>query len=249
MSEEIRREIIAEKVVYGMIDYIRQNDIKPGEKLPPEREMAKIFSVGRPAIREALRALYMLNIVDIRHGDGIYLSHLKQNQLVNPFEIYMDLGEITADHLFEARIVLEVEIIGLAAKRITDKQIANLEKCIKEAYEFLDDGKRAQEIDTKIHSIICDAANNPILKSTMMSIKELINKSREITGGYRELREITLISYKKIFEALKMRDVEQCKKNMRDHLLNVKKIADINKHIYENELKRIVKQEVFYGID
>jgi len=248
MSTRINREVIAEKVAYGVIDFICENKIKPNEKLPTERELAEIFSVGRPAVREALRALHMMNIVNIRHGDGIYLSSLEPKLLINPFKLYMDLGEITLEHLFEARMLLEVEVIGLAAKRITEAQIMEIEKHIKKSYEFLEDAHEFQKADTKIHSIISDAADNPILKNIMMSIKELVDKSREITSGHRELREIVHNDHNRILEALKMKDEEACKNTMRNHLQNVKKIADLNRDFYEKEFKKILKKETFFGI-
>lgn len=234
MKTPIRREVISEKVAYSIIDIIVNQSMKEGDKLPTERDLSVKFAVGRPAIREALRALYLMNIIDIRHGDGIYVSSLEPQNLINPFKIYMKLGKVTIEQLFEIRIMLETEGIGLAAKRISEEQLDELDRIIIESKENIDSSIRFLEIDTKLHNIIFDATNNPLLKSIMLSIKDLTRKSREITGDFAETREIVYEDHIKLVNALKNRDEELCKKEMKAHLLNVKNIAMINEDIYRS---------------
>ncbi|MDI6707318.1 MAG: FadR/GntR family transcriptional regulator [Bacillota bacterium] len=240
MEFAMKREVIAEKVAYSIIDLIIEQSLKEGDKLPSERELSSVFSVGRPAVREALRALHMMNIVNIRHGDGIYVSSLEPTNLINPFKIYMKLGKISIDQLFETRIVLEVSGIGLAAKRITDEQLEEVDKLLAESKESIHDMQKFMDTDTRLHSLIFDAVNNPLLKSTMLSIKELTKKSREATSGFLATREMVYNDHEKIVEALKLRDENLCKERMETHLLNIKRIAHINEELYKSKILELL---------
>jgi len=239
MNYVLKREVIAEKVAYSIIDLIVRKSLGEGDKLPSERELASMFAVGRPAVREALRALHMMNIVDIRHGDGIYVTSLEPTTLINPFKIYMKLGKINIDQLFEARIVLEVAGIGFAAKRITDEQLKEIEKLLIESKETIDDPPRFMDTDTKLHGLIFDSINNPLLKSAMMSIKELTQRSREVTGSFKATREMVHNDHVGIVAALKVRDEKLCKERMEQHLLNVKRIALINEELFKEKIAEI----------
>jgi len=241
MDKTIKRGVIAEKVAYRVIDLITREMFKKGDKLPSERDLSNMFSVGRPAVREALRALHMMNIVEIRHGDGTYVSSLEPTSLLNPFKIYMKLGKITVEQLFEARMILEAEIIILAAKRISEKQLEELDKLILQSRESMHNPRKFLETDVKLHGLICDAANNPLLKSIMMSLKELTVKSGEITASFEATRGIAHNDHVKIGEALKQKDEELCKKAMREHIMNIKKIAVTNKEIYKNKFLNLLK--------
>lgn len=240
MDYVMKREIIAEKVAYGIIDFITRQSLQPGDKLLSEEELSRLFMVGRPAIREAIRALHMMNIVDIRHGDGIYISSLEPKNFINPFIIYMELGKITIGQLFETRIALEVEGIGIAAGRITDEQINELDRIMVKSKQCIGSAIDFAQTDICIHNIIFNASNNPMLESLMIGIKDLTVKGREITGQYQETREMVHNDHGKIVNALKKRDEDLCKKEMKSHLLNMKNIAEINEKVFKSKLAELI---------
>jgi GntR family transcriptional regulator, transcriptional repressor for pyruvate dehydrogenase complex len=117
------RDAIPERITQRIISLIREEHLKPGDKLPPERELASMMQVSRPSLREALRALSLLNIIEIRQGDGTYVSSLTLELLIEPLDLILMLDHSTIQQLFEARKKLEVGIAALAAERITTEEL------------------------------------------------------------------------------------------------------------------------------
>src|SRR3989304_10553392 len=124
------KDVIPEKIVARILSLIKEKQLGPGDKLPPERELAAMMQVSRPSLRTALRALSHMNIIEIRQGDGTYVTSLDPQALIEPLEFVFSLDDSTFLELLEARKILEVGIAGLAARQITDEEIAGLEACL-----------------------------------------------------------------------------------------------------------------------
>lgn len=239
----VKRELIAEKVMEGIIEYITRNELKPGDKLPTERELADRFAVGRPAVREALCALSVMRVVNVIQGDGIYFSDMSGASLFNPFKLYMDLGIVDTDHLFEVWIFLEADAAYLAASRITPEQLSRLKTALEGSKAGIEDEKTFKEFDTKIHELICDAACNPLLTGMMASIKELVDRVRTSTSRYREIRQLAHAAHEKIYRALESRDPGEARGSMEEHLKDIKKSADLKRAFYDKEIGYIFRKE------
>lgn len=241
---KIKRELVAEKVARGIIEYILENQLKPGDKLPTEREFTEQFVVGRPAVREALSALSMMKIIDIRHGDGIYFTEMNSGFLIETIKIYMELGMVTVDNFYEMRIILEAETAGLAAERITDDEIELIREYVKKSGGLIEDKTAFIDYDVKIHDVICTASRNPILACMTDSFKSFTKSSREITSNYRELRGLSHIGHEKILAALENHDRAAAMTSMREHLIQVKKFIDLHKSLYQENITKTIRQEV-----
>ncbi|MEW6545793.1 MAG: FadR/GntR family transcriptional regulator [Bacillota bacterium] len=214
----IERDILAVKVARQIVSMISTGRLKAGDRLPPERELASELGVGRPAVREALRALQMMNILEVRHGDGTYVTSLQPGSLIEPYRMFLSLGVMTIEHLFEARRVLEAAVAEFAAQRITQDELAALRKCISQAAEALDDPRRFLEADLRIHSVIAQASRNPVLMAIMESIGSLLRASRELTVTLPGVRERALSDHRLIVDALEARDAKQSSKLMAAHV-------------------------------
>ncbi len=239
----VKRELVAEKVIEGIIEYITLNELKPGDKLPTERELSERFSVGRPAIREALCALSVMRVINIIQGDGIYFSDMSGAFLFNPFKLYMDLGIVSTDDLFEVWIFLEADTAGLAASRITPEQMERLKAALQKSSEGIESEKVFKLADTELHEIICEASGNPLLIGMMASIKELVEKVRTITTKYREIRILAHAAHEKICAALLAHESEDARKYMEEHLRDIKKSADLRRAFYDSEISDIFRKE------
>ena len=125
--ETIRRNAVAHEAITTIKGMIVRGDLRAGQRLPAERELAAQLGVSRPSLREAIRALIALNILESRHGEGTFVSSLDPELLAEPidFVLQVDDGGIAA--LFEARHVLEAGIAALAAERASDLELAELE--------------------------------------------------------------------------------------------------------------------------
>lgn len=201
---------------------IKNGGLKPGDRLPPERELAARTGVGRPAVREALRALQMLRIVEVRHGDGTYVSSLDPAALAEPYDVFLAIGSMTLDHLFEARRVLEAALAALAATRIDEQGIERLRECVAEARQAGDDPGRFLELDMQLHSLIVEAAGNPVLRNVMSSITGLLRASRELTVVIPGVRERVVADHQRIVEAIAARNADRAAECMGEHLDHVR---------------------------
>ena len=105
LKTPITRTAIPDMVVNRILDLIREGVLKPGQKLPPERELAVNIGVGRPSLREALRALSLLGVVDIRQGEGVFVSNLSAESLLAPLHFFVSLDPEHLNDLFKAQDV------------------------------------------------------------------------------------------------------------------------------------------------
>lgn len=219
--EAIKKSGLAEEITTRLLNLIKERQLRPGDKLPPERELAAMMQVSRPPLREALRALSIMNVIEIRQGDGTYVSSLDPHLLVEPLDFIFALDDSTFVQLFEARKIVEVGIVALAAERITDEQIAVLEACVEKAEAAVDDPDAFLEIDRRLHDTITDAAGNPILHRVMASISRLAMASRSRTVSLPGSRAQTVADHREIVAALRLRDAVQAREAMLRHLDHV----------------------------
>lgn len=217
----IKKSAIAEEILARLLDLIKERELRPGDKLPPERELAAMMDVSRPSLREALRALSIMNIIEIRQGDGTYVTSLEPELLVEHLDFVFALDDSTFVQLFEARKILEVGIVALAAQRITAEQIAELEACLARSVENTDDPQAFLETDLELHNLITRAANNPILSRMMASISQLGLASRSRTTAIPGVVQKTVDDHRAIVAALKAHDANAARQAMLDHLNNV----------------------------
>jgi GntR family transcriptional repressor for pyruvate dehydrogenase complex len=218
----IRRQPVSEQVAQQLLGLIQSGNLKPGEKLPPERELAETLGVSRPSLREALRALSLLGVVNIRQGGGIYVSALDPESLLGPLHFFISLDPQNIESLFEARILIESGVTALAASRITDEQLAELKDCVEFDEEALDDPRRFIESDLNFHWTIFRAAGNSFLDRVAKSLQILGRASREITAYLPGVLEKSLEDHKRIYTALRQKDPEQAAAAMKLHLCHVR---------------------------
>ena len=230
----VKRQPIAEQVVQQLLSLILAGSLKPGEQLPPERELAQTLEVSRPSLREALRALSLLGVVNIRQGGGAFVSSLNPEELLGPIHFFVSLDEHNLQALFEARILIESGLAALAATRITDEEISRLRACVELDEDALSDPEQFAKLDAEFHWIICKAANNSFLERVATSVQVLGRASRGITSHLPGVLEQSLRDHKRIVTALAARDSEQAATAMKSHLWNVRDAYNRNRSDAEN---------------
>jgi GntR family transcriptional repressor for pyruvate dehydrogenase complex len=159
-----------------------------------------------------------MNIVDIRQGDGTYISSLDTDLLVEHLEFVFTLNDSTFLQVFEARKYLEMGLVTLAAHHITAEQLSQLEACLQRAAQIRDDPEAFLAEDIELHRLIAAAAHNPILSSLMEAIGRLDSASRRRTGSIPGTREVVLKDHRAIVEALKTRRPVAAQRAMLNHL-------------------------------
>jgi len=219
----IDRQPVAEQVARQLLALVQAGSLQPGQKLPPERELAATLQVSRPSLREALRALSLLGVLRIKQGGGVYVSSLDPESLLAPLHFFISLDSQNLEDLFEARLVVESEIARIAAAKISEEDLVRLKSCVDfEAHE-LDDEDKFIESDVEFHKILNESVDNAFLQRFATSLHILGKASREITGHIPGVIEQSLKDHIAIVTAIEVRDGEAAARAMKAHLLNVRK--------------------------
>lgn len=222
--DPIVQKSISEQVAQRLLMMIRSGLLKPDQQLPPERELASMLGVGRPAVREAIRGLSLLGLLRIRQGEGTFVGSLETRELLEPLEMIIDLNPGTLEALFDARVIIETGVTGLAALHMPDETIEALSRAIEDEARLLNDPEAFSAADVEFHEAIIDACNNPFLQSIAGSLYVLGKKSRNITSRVPFALENSLEDHKRILKALKARDSEGAADAMRKHLMGVRAV-------------------------
>jgi GntR family transcriptional repressor for pyruvate dehydrogenase complex len=217
----IGRSAVTEEATKRILGMIQSGRLQPGDRLPTERELAASLGVSRNSLREAIRALVLMNIVHSRQGDGTYVSSLKPELLVKPINFILSIDPESIFDLFEIRRILESGAAHLAAERISEPELCELHKCLEDLKAHVDKPKRFLEADVSFHGTIIRAARNSLLTSLMESIKSLALDSRKRTVEITKVRRHTVLDHEAIYEALRRRDGEGARAAMIAHLTNV----------------------------
>ena len=190
--EPIRREPLATEIARRLVDYLLSGQVGPGERMPSERQLAQAFGVGRSAMREAIKSLSLLGLVEVRHGDGTYLRQADASLLPQVIEWGLLLGEPRTRDLVEARQKIEEVIAALAAERRTEADIADLKTLLArmEASVVADGPVEVfVEADVAFHLRLAEASRNTALRDVLGGVQALLRVwiGRVIAAGNRDL--------------------------------------------------------------
>jgi GntR family transcriptional regulator, transcriptional repressor for pyruvate dehydrogenase complex len=217
----VTREALPDQIAARVIALIGERHLKPGDRLPPERELAQAMGVSRSSLREALRALSLLGVTEMRQGDGTYLTALDPDALMRPFGLVLALTDGQMQELFEARRVIEPGLAALAAARADDDMLEALRRCVAEAAAAVADEEAFMRADLELHGLIARAASNSILWHVIGSISGMGIASRRRTNPLPGLREQSAEDHRAIVAAIEARDPGAAAAAMLRHLENV----------------------------
>lgn len=218
--QQVRRRAAAAGAVSRIKELVSGGELTAGQRLPPERELAGELGVSRSTLREAIRALVAMNILVSRHGDGTYVSSLDPELLSQPFTFLLETQPALLSHLFETRRVLEAACASLAAERITDEEVAELERLVP------DDDAGPEELidrDVELHTAIARATRNPILISLLGSIGSLGLQSRQASAQVPEQARRIRRDHLRIVDALRRRSPQSAAAAMAEHIESVER--------------------------
>jgi GntR family transcriptional repressor for pyruvate dehydrogenase complex len=217
-----RREALPNSVKSQLLKMISSGQLTPGDRLPPERELAVEMGVSRNVVREALRSLVDANVLQARQGAGVFVASLDIESLMEPLELVLSLERATLQSLVQARLVIEPGIAALAAVHGSDEDIQALEDLVQEgSWRGAHDSGRHLEIDVELHARIVRMAGNPFLIRIMESVGRLARSSRDFTNPFPRMREAAQADHERIVAALRARDPEEAREAMRHHLEEV----------------------------
>lgn len=205
-------QIIADKI----IDLIESKELLPGEKLPSEQELMKELNVGRGTIREAIKSLVSRNIVEIRRGVGTFVA--KNTGVVEDplgFSFIDNKKKLVKDSM-DVRLLLEPSIARWAARNATDSEILEIIELSKKIEIAIINDQNYSDLDVEFHTKIANSSRNLVVENLIPILNTNIRSLIDVANAV--LKEYTILSHKKIANAIKERDEEMAEQLMREHI-------------------------------
>jgi GntR family transcriptional regulator, transcriptional repressor for pyruvate dehydrogenase complex len=221
LDAPIGRKTVSELVVQRILDMVKAGHLSAGDKLPTERDLAVQLDVSRPTVREALRALSILGVVEIRHGGGVYVSSLDE-ELLSPLDFFVTLSASNMSELFDARIQFEPMIAGLAAERLTDAQLDRLRDLVASQVAEPANVELFHDTDVEFHKTILSASGNAFLSRIGKLLQVLGDQGRQAFQKRSSIRGQSVQDHLAIMGALDSRDAVGAQRAMRQHMVNVR---------------------------
>lgn len=219
--EPIKSTRIYEEIVRQIKAMIGEGRLKSGDQLPPERDLAEKFVVSRTSVREALRALESLGLVEIRPGEGTFVREISVEALIEPLAMVMASQRAAIGELFEARRLLEPLIAGLAARRATPEELNEMERILEDQAKEIAAGKTGFGQDASFHAAIASAAHNHAITRIVHAIMDLLTQCREESLSTPGRPERSHQDHRRVLEAIRRRDEGAAATAMRDHVTAV----------------------------
>src|SRR5215210_512851 len=211
----------SQEVVLQLRDMIHRGELRHGDRLPPERDLAKKLGVSRPTLRAGIRSLAAVGVLQSRQGAGTFVVKSEGTPSLDssPLRLMASLHGFTPGEMFEARQSLEMAVAGLAAERATGDQMASMSEEIAGMYASLDDPEQFLVHDMRFHQTVAAASGNRILTSLMNMVATILfDVRRKTVKRATDLKESAEM-HRNIYRAIRERNAEAASLAMRDHLM------------------------------
>ncbi len=210
--------LMAEQVVIQVRDMMREGKLRPGDRLPPERELSKRLGISRASLRHGLRFLAAIGVLTSRHGSGTYIADGPPALDSEPLRMLAELHRFTPNEMFEARKLLEVGLAGLAARNASDEHLAVMSEEVAEMYATLDDPQEYLVHDIRFHRAIAAASGNQILAALMNMVSMAMYERRRATVERATDLKESAEFHRKIYRLIRAGKSEEARTAMNEHL-------------------------------
>lgn len=218
MASPLGNNPAAARVVGHVQALIARGRLRPGDRLPPERELALHVGVSRPSVRAGLRWLTAMGVVRARQGSGTFITDGPPRIEPDSLGMLATLHRFSRDEMFEARRVLEVGIAGLAAERASGEQVAAMADEVTGLFHSLDTPQSFLLHDVRFHRAVALASGNPVLGALVELVSVLVYDRRRLTIEHaQDLRE-SADMHRRIYAAIRQKDANRARREMANHL-------------------------------
>ena len=221
----IKSTRIYEEIVRQIKTMIAEGRLKSGDQLPPERDLAEKFLVSRTSVREALRALESVGLIEIRPGEGTFVREISVEALVEPLALVLLSQRAMIEELFEARRMLEPVIAGLAARRATKDEVQEMERILEAQAKEISGGNTGLAQDAAFHVAIGTAAHNRAITRIVHAVMDLLAQSREEAIGTPGRPTRSHEDHRRILAAIRAGDASGAERAMLDHVVAVEALV------------------------
>jgi GntR family transcriptional repressor for pyruvate dehydrogenase complex len=222
----IHKTRVSESIIEQVRDLIASGRLSPGERLPAERDLAQRFSVGRSAVREAMRAMEFLGLIQARAGEGTFVTLPPDKSAAHdPVSASLLQEWSTQRKLFEVRRVIEPDLAALAARRATKDQVQRMRTILDEQEAEIRRGGTSIKQDSAFHYMLAEATGNEVLVRIVDSLMELLLKTRQETLQHAERRLKSLEQHRALLRAIETRDVKAAERQMQEHIQAIEELV------------------------
>ncbi|WP_296603475.1 FadR/GntR family transcriptional regulator [Nocardioides sp.] len=204
---------------------ILEGKLKPGDRLPSERELSEALQVSRATLREAIRSLMATNILTSSRAAGTRVGSLETEELLEPVRFSMALAGGSIDELFELRSILEPEVAALAASNGTDEQHAAVLDLAERTAGVVADPAALVAVDEQLHHMVATCSGNGIIVNVLKTIELLGHASRSVTVHAPRVAEVTIEHHLDIARAIADRDGDRARSAMKHHLETIRELT------------------------
>ena len=220
--EAIRRSKVYEEVA-KQLERLILKKLQPGDKLPAERELAEMFGVSRSSIRDAIRSLELVGLVEPRQGAGTVVREISAESLVNPLTTVLARQQIS--ELLDFRKMLEPPLAARAATHASVEEITEMEEILRRQDDKVRRGELAIEEDSEFHYNVAMASDNSVVLKVLDVLMDLLRETRERALQVEGRPQKSLAGHRRILMAIKRRDPAAAEDAMRRHIQDVEKIV------------------------
>ncbi len=221
----VKTRRIYEEVAEQIRMLVSEGQLKPGDRLPSERDLAERLQVSRASVREALSALEMMGLLEIRSGEGTYIKQVNIDSVVAPLAWVISMEKDTVLELLEVRKILETQAAGLAAERAEDEELQEIAEALEDMHNDLLAGKFGDASDHNFHHAIARATKNNILVQLMNAISDTmfqtLKTSRQKLNEVEGWQERLYKEHEAIFKAITDKKQDEAISLMLQHLEGV----------------------------
>ena len=217
----IKPKRISDQVYDQLRELIFRGEIKPGERIMPERELAEVLDVSRTSVRDAINKLVAIGLLDQRQGQGTFVR-FPDTKVLSPLAAAMETQDATLQDLLEVRMGLECNAAAMAAKRADERDLQFLERSIHEMQAEVDSGRLGTEADVSFHMAVCYSTKNPLQVHIMKNFYDFlfVGIKENLAHLYKDPANIQKIvsQHNEIYKAIRSRDPESAYRCMQTHI-------------------------------
>jgi len=217
LVEPVRRYRLYQDIVAQIEALLDRGDLRPGDQLPTERTLAEQFQVSRASVREALRALELLGIVETHAGGGTFVRRAVAGDLARPLSALISRGHPIAD-VIEVRGLIEPALAASAAERVMPDELVELREIVAAQERKVSAGESYVDEDTRFHELIGRAARNELLVTMLTAIFDVLRASREEWLQTNDRAHASLDAHRRILAALEAHDAAAAREASADHI-------------------------------
>lgn len=220
-----KRRTASDRVVRRVLELVQSGKLAPGDRLPPENELVRRLKISRPSVREGLRALAALDLVEARHGQGTFVKQLRSDIVIRRELIPILLMSEALHEIQDTRRVLEGEIAARAAERATPEDIARLDERLQQIATAAEKRKDTYELTWSFHNALAELSGNRVMARVLAILRDMIGEAQitlyhPYVSAAEELR-----GHRALVEALRRKDPEHARRVMMGHLDDVDRIV------------------------